>query len=177
MLAQRRRQWTCITSAFGQCMLSGKWPFSGEESVTGITMPQSKQTRDNHPNLFQCWASVEDCGSTLKQHWMNVMCLLMCCRKVYCRPSAGLPLGQHRRRLTRIDRATGCHAGPTFNRNWVDRPTFVYQIHPRDKRQHESLASIECMLASTRDGGGRNTRWRYILTCFLCYFVIYILDV
>ena len=38
---------------------------------------QSEQTRDNHPILFQCWSSVEDCGPTLKQHWVNSMCLLM----------------------------------------------------------------------------------------------------
>ena len=26
--------------------------------------------------LFQCWASVEDGGPTLKQHWTNAPCLL-----------------------------------------------------------------------------------------------------
>ena len=26
--------------------------------------------------LFQCWASVEDGGPTLKQHWVNAPCLL-----------------------------------------------------------------------------------------------------
>ena len=38
---------------------------------------QSEQTRDNHPILFRCWASVEDFGSILEQHWVNIMCLLM----------------------------------------------------------------------------------------------------
>ena len=32
------------------------------------------QTRYIHPMLFQCWASVEDGGATLKQHWVNVPC-------------------------------------------------------------------------------------------------------
>ena len=31
--------------------------------------------RDIHPMLFQCWASVEDGGPTLKQHWVNSPCL------------------------------------------------------------------------------------------------------
>ena len=26
--------------------------------------------------LFYCWADVEDGGPTLKQHWVNVSCLL-----------------------------------------------------------------------------------------------------
>ena len=147
---------------------------TGEESVTDIAMPQSKQTRYNLPMLFQCWASVEYCGSTLKHHLVNAMCLLMCWRKVYCRPSVGSPSGQRRRRLTGIELARGCHAGLTLSRNWVGRPTCVY---PRDKRQHESLASIEWMLASTCDGGGRNTRRRYILTFFLGSFGNYILDI
>ena len=69
--------------------------------------------------LFQCRASVEDCGSTLKQHWVNATCL----REVYSRPSDGLLLGQHRRRLTSIDPAMGCDAGPALNRNLVGRPT------------------------------------------------------
>ena len=36
--------------------------------VTGIAMPQFQQTLDNHTMLFQCWVSVGDCWSTLKQH-------------------------------------------------------------------------------------------------------------
>ena len=39
--------------------------------------------------LFQCRTSVEDCGSTLKQHCVNATCL----RKVYTRSSNGLLLG------------------------------------------------------------------------------------
>ena len=37
-------------------------------------MPQ--QTRDAKPVLFECWATVADGGPTLKQHWLNVSCLL-----------------------------------------------------------------------------------------------------
>ena len=51
-------------------------------------------------------ASDEDCGSTLKQYWLNDTCL----RKVYNRPGDRLVLGQHgqrRRRLTRIEPAMG----------------------------------------------------------------------
>ena len=33
--------------------------------------------------LFQCWASVEDGGPTLKQHWVNAPCLLDRERKTY----------------------------------------------------------------------------------------------
>ena len=36
----------------------------------------SKQTRGIHPILFQCWASVEDVGPTLKRHWVKASCLL-----------------------------------------------------------------------------------------------------
>ena len=36
----------------------------------------TQQTRGIHPMLFQCWASVEDGGPTLKQHWVNAPCLL-----------------------------------------------------------------------------------------------------
>ena len=35
-----------------------------------------QQRREVHPMLFQCWASVEDGGSTLKQHRGIVSCFL-----------------------------------------------------------------------------------------------------
>ena len=57
--------------------------------------------------------------STLKQHWLNATCL----RNVYNRPGDRLVLGQHRRRLTSIEPALGCNAGPTLNCNLVGRPT------------------------------------------------------
>ena len=31
----------------------------------------AQQTRGIHSKLFQCWASVEDSGPTLKQNWVN----------------------------------------------------------------------------------------------------------
>ena len=35
-----------------------------------------QKTWGNHLMLFQCWASIEDGGPTLKQHWVNSPCLL-----------------------------------------------------------------------------------------------------
>ena len=60
--------------------------------------------------LFQCRASVEDCGSTFKQHWVNATCL----REVYSRPNDGLDLGRRRRRLTGIDPAMVYDSGLTL---------------------------------------------------------------
>ena len=71
----------------------------------------------NHPMLFQCRASIEDCGSTLKQHWVNATCL----HEVYNRPNDGLVLGQRRRRLTGIEPAMGYDAGPTLNWHLMGR--------------------------------------------------------
>ena len=36
----------------------------------------TKKTRGVVPMLFQCGPNVSDVGSTLKQHWYNVSCLL-----------------------------------------------------------------------------------------------------
>ena len=38
----------------------------------------SQQTHRIDPMLVQCWASVVDGGPTLKQHWVNFLCLLGC---------------------------------------------------------------------------------------------------
>ena len=46
-----------------------------DTSVASVAL-LSQQTRDVEPMLFWCWANVEDGGSTLKQHWFNVSCLL-----------------------------------------------------------------------------------------------------
>ena len=81
-------------------------------------MQQSKNTVQL-PNAVSMTDSVEDCGSTLKQHWLNATCL----RKVYNRPGDRLVLGQRRRRLNVIEPAMGCNAGPTLNQNLVGRPT------------------------------------------------------
>ena len=69
--------------------------------------------------LFQLRASVEDCGSTFKQYWLNDT---SCLRKIYNRPGDRLVLGQRRRRLTGIEPAMGCNTGPTLNRDLVGRP-------------------------------------------------------
>ena len=131
-MAQRRRRWPIITSTLGysvSCYLGsglfGVWVRKRHPHCY-VAVPQ--QTRNNYPMLFQCWASVEGCSSTLKQDLVNGMCLLMCWCKVYSRPSVKLMLGQHRRQLTVIERAMGCNAGPTLNRNWVGRPTSCVRV-------------------------------------------------
>ena len=55
----------------------------------------------------------------------------------------------YNRRLTDIESAMGCDAGPTLNRNWVGRPISYTIVEIR-------AAIIEWMLASTGDGDGRN---------------------
>ena len=55
----------------------------------------------------------------------------MCLRKVYNRLDR-LVLGQRRRRLTGIEPAMGCNAGPTLNRNLMGRPIHpLYEVHRR----------------------------------------------
>ena len=45
--------------------------------ISGIFLSaDTQQTRDVDRMLFQCWADVVDGGPTLKQHWVNVSCLL-----------------------------------------------------------------------------------------------------
>ena len=61
-------------------------------------------------------------------------------------------LSKRRTQLTGIEPAMGCDSGPP---NWVGGPVVcVSQRHA----QHDSLASIEWMLARTCDGGGMNKR-------------------
>ena len=116
MLAQRRRQWPSITSALGLCMVL----ISG---VSGAGIKASPACR-KHDAIAQCCFNFGPASktvklSTLKQHWVNATCL----RKVHSRPSDRLVLGQRHRRLTGIEPAMGCDAGPTLNRNVVGRPT------------------------------------------------------
>ena len=69
--------------------------------------------------------------------------------------SVGAVLRQRGTQLTGIESAMGCDFGPPLNKNWVGRPTpSVSWRHA----QHDSLASIEWMLARTDDGGGMNKR-------------------
>ena len=49
--------------------------FSKEMCFTLLVL-RSQHTRDIHPMLCLCWASVEDGGPMLKQHWVNAPCLL-----------------------------------------------------------------------------------------------------
>ena len=77
--------------------------------------------------LFQWRASVEYCGSRLKQYCLNDTCL----HKIYNRPGDSLVLGQRRRRLTVIEPAMGCNAGPTPNRIWWVGLHPLYQVHRR----------------------------------------------
>ena len=143
MLTQRCRRAPIITSALGHSVsyylgsglfgvgVRKRHPhcYAAVPQKHGtITRGSTPKTRDDHPLLFQCWASIVGCSSTLKQHWVNGMCLLICWRKVYSRPSVGLVLWQHRRRLTIIEPAMGCAAGPTLNRNWVGRPTSCVRV-------------------------------------------------
>ena len=59
--------------------------------------------------------------------WVNIETALVeyatCLHKIYNIPGDRLVLGQRRRRLTGIEPAMGCNAGPTLNLNLVGRPT------------------------------------------------------
>ena len=59
----------------GQHWLHVELTASDTASVsTGLSYSQC--TRYTDPMLVQCWASVEDDGPTLNQHWVSVLCLL-----------------------------------------------------------------------------------------------------
>ena len=87
--------------------------FSGAEIKASPGACSSQKKLYNCSMLFQFRASVEDCGSTMKQHWVNAQFLC----KVYSRPSDGLVLGESCRRLTCNKPAMGCDASPSLNRN------------------------------------------------------------
>ena len=161
MLAQCHRQWPSITSALGQCIVLPVFSGAGIKSVTRIM--QQSETRYSHTMMFH-WCAA---SKTVGQHWnrMNTTCL----RKVYSRPSNELVLGQRRRRLTGIEPTIRCDAAPTLNWDLVGRHT--------SSVRGTSWASIAWMLASTGDGGGTNTRRRYIWTCLLGFFLNYILNI
>ena len=69
--------------------------------------------------------------------------------------SVGVVLSQRRTQLTGIEPGMGFDSGPPLNRNWVGRPTSCVS---KRHAQHDSLASIEWMLARTGDGGAMNKR-------------------
>ena len=62
MTVNRIRRWPTIDTELGVCPV--------------FAQTATQQTRGIRPMLFQCWASVEDVGPTLKQHWVNASCLL-----------------------------------------------------------------------------------------------------
>ena len=59
----RLRCWTIVKSTFNVY-----WLFDHQTTT--------QQARDIHSMLFQCWASIENGWSTLKQHCVTVVCLL-----------------------------------------------------------------------------------------------------
>ena len=109
-------------------------------------------------------AGVEDCGSKLKQHWVNVTCL----RKIHRSPSDGLLLGQRLKRLTGIEPVMGCDAGPTFNWNLVGLHA-LYEVHRRQVLN-------ECWPAPAMVVEGIHVEDN-ILICLLGFFINYILDI
>ena len=70
MFTQRRRRWPSVTLALVQCIKLSGVSGAGMESVTRKTMQQSQNTVQSSNAV----SSVEDCGSTLEQHWVNVTC-------------------------------------------------------------------------------------------------------
>ena len=55
------------------------WVVSGHVIAACSRPPTTcRKTRDIEPVLGYCWASVEDGGPTLNQHWLSVSCLLGC---------------------------------------------------------------------------------------------------
>ena len=88
MLAQRCRRWPSINSALGQCIV-----LSDVSGAGILKYHQHNAAVRKHGTITQCSFKDEDCGSTLKQHWLNATCL----RKVYNRPGDRLVLGQRRR--------------------------------------------------------------------------------
>ena len=60
---------------------------TGMEKVTRIQQCLSPSNTGQSPNAVLMLGQRRQRGSTAKQHRVNVMCLLMCWRKVYSRPS------------------------------------------------------------------------------------------
>ena len=60
----------CLHSRCGCC-----WCCESTEATVTDHQAESRPTRDVHPVLAQCWASVEDGGPSLSRHWVNVSCL------------------------------------------------------------------------------------------------------
>ena len=115
----------------------------------------------------------------LEEENVTRICGSTCCRYlVYSRPSVGVVLGQCCRRFVGIESAMGCDAGPKLMIWWVGlHRMYEVGLTSKDMLEHDSLASIEWMLASTGDGGRGNKRWRYILIVQLGSTLNYILNI
>ena len=61
----------CNSSFINYCSIIKKYMF-----LYILLIGDLQQTRYVEPMSFYCWASVADNGPTLKQHWLNVSCLL-----------------------------------------------------------------------------------------------------
>ena len=64
-------------------------------------------------------------------HFCTPVLMNMSSITYYNRPGDILVLGQRSRRLTGIEPAMYCDAGPTLNRNLVGRIHRLYQVHRR----------------------------------------------
>ena len=66
-------QWSVLCHLCPWSIMIRVWNAINFEKKKLIT---SLQTSDGDPVLFYCWASVTDSGLTLKQQWVNAVCLL-----------------------------------------------------------------------------------------------------
>ena len=138
--------------------------------------------------VFFGWNNVGPASQTVAHHYFAIgpmYCVIQVvafrrikrlCTRMAVRANTGQSpnsvsmLGQRRIRLTSIEPAMGCDAGPALNRYWVVRPTLCV---PGTSYTDLSVDVTVCsgvkkirgtawMLASTGDGGGRDkhTRWR-----------------
>ena len=60
-------------------MTVGRFPPCGTDwrcRAPGEDDPAQQHDAFTRSMLFYCWASVEDGGPTLKQHWVNALCLM-----------------------------------------------------------------------------------------------------
>ena len=117
ILAQRRRRWPNITSALDQYIALSGVSDAGILKVTNIVQHPEKTVQS--PNTVSMTGQRRRLWVNIETVWLNDTCL----RKIYNRPGDRLVLGQRRRRLTGIEPAMGCNAGPTLNRNLAGRPT------------------------------------------------------
>ena len=85
MLAQRRRRWPSITSAF--------WPMYRVFWRRDVKGHHHNAAVTEHCTITHCCFNDGPASKTVDYHWLNVTCL----RKVYNGPGV---LSQRRRRLT-----------------------------------------------------------------------------